>query len=109
MAHRDLVVGDDVKISDVEHEMHGAFGVVTDVAGPLSIVKIENHGRIQGYSTTFHCDRLILADRNVRRDYVYDDEDEELADDEQVMRSLLERVSKLEKEILDMKSQRQYN
>ena len=106
MAYRDLKIGDNVKVSDVEHEMHGAFGVVMDVNGRWSVVELENLGRTQGYSDMIHCDNLLIADRCVPRyDYSYNEheEDDDQPSDSQIMQDLLQRVAKLEKEMLDMK------
>lgn len=104
MAYRDLVAGDDVKVRDFGNEWHGYFGKVVDTSTNYVYVDL-------GFShnVAFSPEKLMVAVISEFTDYIYNDDEEEETDDQIVMRSLLERVSKLEKEILDMKSHRQYN
>lgn len=110
MAYRALVVGDDVKIRDFGNDWHGNFGEVLDIEG--AFVKVLFHSWHDGPSTTayFTEDKLLLSVGNPYRhiEMNQDDEDsftndEDLPTDDEVIQQLLQRVAKLEKEMLEMR------
>lgn len=107
MAYRTLVVGDDVKIVKCG-DWTGMFGKVLDSSGDLITVKFRSWRGGHSSVAKFTSDKLLLSNGDPYNhcDYTYDDEEEKEEDDQTVLRSLLERVAKLEKEMLDMKSQR---
>lgn len=107
MAYRDLESGDDVKVKNYGSEWHGHFGVVE---------KVRDNGLVLvdlGDSTSriFDKDQLLVSTGNphigfrCESDYDEDDfaESLEYQADSFILRELLERVGKLEKEMLDMK------
>lgn len=110
MAYRELVIGDDVKIVKCQ-EWSGHFGKVLDIEGEFIKVQFSSWRNEPSLTHYFTEDKLLLSTGNPYRnetlmyDYTdpdYDEEDEQPSDS-QIMQDLLQRVAKLEKEMLDMK------
>lgn len=114
MAYRALVVGDDVKIVKCG-DWSGLFGKVLTVEGMFYKVRLQlwgNKGFAEHYFTEDHLlistgnpHRHLMLTKDDEDSFFHDEDDSEMTDSE-IMQDLLQRVSKLEKEVLDMKSQR---
>lgn len=111
MAYRDLVIGDNVKIVKCE-EWSGMFGEVLAVEGGFAKVKFSSWRNEPSSTRYFMKEQLLVSTGNPYAKYdpnhpdyepFEDEDDDDCHSDSQVLKSLLERVAKLEKEMLDMK------
>jgi hypothetical protein len=103
VAYRALEVDDKVKISNYGFNNHGSYGVVTALFGDKSLVRYvswQSHGRTL-FDEMFDNDKLLLSSLNKLPTC-----DEDYTDDEELYEgNLLERIMKLEQEIVDLKKQ----
>ena len=118
MAYRVLVAGDKVKIRKSGHDDHGSFGVVEGIVCNMAGEQIDVRVRFSSWRNTpvtiglFKPSELLLSTGNPYQMCLSQEDEDSLFHDEsemtdaEIMQDLLQRVSKLEKEILDMKSQR---
>lgn len=104
MSYRKLEVNDKVKIINPGFNNHGAFGVVIDTCGHTAQVsyKLWESHRLTNAQDIFHFDNLLLSTGNPW----YDGHGQlEETDEKLYEANLLERIVKLEQEVLDLKKQ----
>jgi hypothetical protein len=111
VAYRKLEIGDDVKIVKCQ-EWSGQFGEVVGIEGQYIKVRFSSWRGEPSMTHYFTEDKLLVSTGNPYRNYSYepDDDFEDFEvqtqyNDQTILQALIERVSKLEKELLNMKSQ----
>jgi len=108
VAYRKLEVGDVVKVSNFGHNIHGHFGKVDKVIGDMAYVRAEWFNQKNLLLST-----MVIDEHNrIRYPYVdyqhvegWEREEDDDFDQEEYKGNLLERIVKLEQEVLDLKRQ----
>lgn len=112
MAYRKLEIDDKVKIVNPGFNNHGSFGVVTKLFvgdhALVSYTRWESHCRTETQDM-FPFNKLLLSTGNPHDGVPTPDDEDEMwgevnHDDEELYKgNLLERILKLEQEVLDLK------